>query len=402
MTSEDPGAAPFAYFGGLHATDLVDVVDLTARPEALDRGWWAVCATFEGALTGYRFASVRQAALPAAVAPWPGVAGPWRSSLSQGAYERGVAEIRRRIARGDVYQVNLCRLLTAALPSALDRPDGAAHDPLALAHLLAAGNPARYQGVLATGDEWLVTASPELFLRREGDLLRSAPTKGTAGPGEPFAYKDTPENVMICDLVRNDLGRVARTGSVTVEALLAREELPGLAHLVSTVRASLRPGVGWREILAATFPPGSVSGAPKHTALQVISELEPAPRGPYCGAIGYVDGDAEVAELAVGIRTFFTSGGRRRLHFGTGAGITYLSDPAAEWAETVLKAARLIALAGGRGAPVGCGTHPRPAARRRHTPDAGMTPDTGMTPPPAEEDVIPGPLAATTRARHPA
>jgi para-aminobenzoate synthetase component 1 len=278
-----------------------------------------------------------------------------------------------------VYQVNLCRVLTAELSGEHDAglgagafstagsasgegpapgsrgedappgsSDGAARrfDPLALAHLLAAGNPARYQGVLATGNEWLVTASPELFLRREVDVLHSAPIKGTAGPGEPFAAKDTPENVMICDLVRNDLGRVARTGSVEVESLLAREELPGLAHLVSTVRAVLRPGVGWGEILAATFPPGSVSGAPKHTALQVISDLEPVPRGPYCGAIGYVDGDSGVAELAVGIRTFYTSHGGRRLHFGTGAGITYLSHPAAEWAETELKAARLIALAG--------------------------------------------------------
>jgi para-aminobenzoate synthetase component 1 len=345
MISRSVGAAPFAYFGGMLATDLVEVADLSARPEALDRGWWAVCATFEGAVTGHRFASVRRAPLPPAAHPWPGVDGPWRSSLSRGDYERGVDEIRRRIARGDVYQVNLCRLLTAEMPGE-DDDVPACFDPLALAHLLAAGNPARYQGVLATGDDWLVTASPELFLRRDGDVLRSAPIKGTAGSGEPFASKDTPENVMICDLVRNDLGRIAHTGSVQVEALLAREELPGLAHLVSTVRAVLRPGVGWGEILAAMFPPGSVSGAPKLAALQVISELEPAPRGPYCGAIGFVDGDAGVAELAVGIRTFYTSRGGRRLHFGTGAGITYLSDPAGEWAETELKAARLIALAG--------------------------------------------------------
>jgi para-aminobenzoate synthetase component 1 len=371
MTHAASGAAPFAHFGGMLATDLVDVADLVARPEALDRGWWAVCATFEGAVTGYRFGSVRRKGLPSASSPWPGVSGMWHSSLSREEYERGIDDIRRRIARGDVYQVNLCRMLTAELAGERDAAlghgalstagapsdagassDGGArrYHPLALAHVLAEGNPARYQGVLATGDEWLVTASPERFLRRDGDVLRSAPIKGTAGPGEPFAAKDTPENVMICDLVRNDLGRIARTGSVQVESLLSREELPGLAHLVSTVRAALRPGVEWGEILAATFPPGSVSGAPKHSALQAISELEPAPRGPYCGAVGYVDGDAGVAELAVGIRTFYTSHGGRKLHFGTGAGITYLSDPAAEWAETELKAARLIALAGATGA----------------------------------------------------
>lgn len=341
--SADPAGlsrqAPFACFSGLLATDLIDVVDLVAQPEALDHGWWAVVATFEGAVTGYRFATVRPAPLPAARAPWPGVTGPWTSSLGRNAYMRGVADIRRRISRGDVYQVNLCRTLTADLSRAQE------HDPFALAARLAAGNPARFEGALATGGEWIVTASPELFLRRRGDVIESAPIKGTAGPGEDFAAKDTPENVMICDLVRNDLGRVARPGSVEVTALLEREELPGLAHLVSTVRASVRPGVGWREILPALLPPGSVSGAPKHTALTAIRALEGAPRGPYCGAIGFVDGDRLRAELAVGIRTFFTSGGRRRLHFGTGAGITYLSDPAAEWAETELKASRLIALA---------------------------------------------------------
>src|SRR4029077_1321430 len=148
-----------------------------------------------------------------------------------------------------------------------------------------------------------------------------------------------PENIMITDLVRNDLGRIGRPGSVTVTALLARQEHPGLAHLVSTLTARLGDGVGWAGILAATFPPGSVTGAPKIRAQQVISELEPVPRGPYCGAIGYVDADAGRARLAVGIRTFFTStdpadGAGQLLNFGTGAGITYPSNPEAEWDET--------------------------------------------------------------------
>jgi para-aminobenzoate synthetase component I len=156
---------------------------------------------------------------------------------------------------------------------------------------------------------------------------------------------------MITDLVRNDLGRIGRPGSVTVTELLARQEHPGLAHLVSTVTARLADGVGWSKILAATFPPGSVTGAPKIRAQEVITELEPVARGPYCGAVGYVDADRRRARLAVGIRTFFTTAdsattGGDLLHFGTGAGITYSSDPDAEWQETELKAARLIALAG--------------------------------------------------------
>ncbi len=335
---------PMAAFAGILATDLVDVVDLVADPGVVERGgWWGVVGTFEGALTGYRFADVRRSP-PAGRGAHPVWSGPkpadWTTSLDHDEYTAGVEIIRERIAAGDVYQVNLCRMLSARLP------DGA--DPLALADRLAAGNPAPYQGVLHTGTEWIVTASPELFLSRSGAWVTSSPVKGTARSGEPFADKDFPENIMITDLVRNDLGRVAEPGSVTVTRLAEREEHPGLAHLVSEVRARLRDGVGWSALLAATFPPGSVSGAPKHTALQVISELEPVPRGPYCGAIGYLDADRNEAVLAVGIRTFFTSTdehGRRLLNFGTGAGITYASDPEAEWAETELKAGRLIRLA---------------------------------------------------------
>jgi para-aminobenzoate synthetase component 1 len=368
---------PMAYFDGMLATDLVEVVDLTADPDAIERGgWWALVATFEGALTAYRFADVRRSPLPVSAPPadpvggqsqlgqgrlepgglgpgrlepgWhgPGWHGPdlgaWRTSLDRAQYLAGVSTIRERIAAGDVYQVNLCRMLSAPLPVAAD--------PLALAARLAAGNPAPYQGVLHTGRDWVVTASPELFLSRSGSLVVSSPVKGTTGPGEPFADKDYPENIMITDLVRNDLGRVAEAGTVKVTRLVEREEHPGLAHLVSTVQAHLRRGVDWQALLAATLPPGSVSGAPKHTALQVISELEPVPRGPYCGAIGYLDADRGTAVLAVGIRTLFTSdgpAGERLLNFGTGAGITYASDPEAEWAETELKAARLIRLASG-------------------------------------------------------
>ncbi len=336
-----PGDRPFAHFSGMLATGLSEIADLR-KPGALDGGgWWAVSGTFEGVLTGYRFENVRRAALPAPAGSWtPIPTRSWESSLARDRYEQGVTEIRSRIAAGEVYQVNLCRLLTAPLPLSAN--------PLALAGRLVAGNPAPYAGVLHTGADWVVTASPELFLRRSGGLLTTAPVKGTAAPGEPFAAKDFPENIMITDLMRNDLGRIALAGSVRVVGLTEREEHPGLAHLVSTVQARLREGVGWAEILAATHPPGSVSGAPKYTALQIISELEPVPRGPYCGVIGYVDADRAQAVLAVGIRTFFSAGasGGGSLNFGTGAGITYASDPAAEWAETQLKAARLVGLAG--------------------------------------------------------
>jgi para-aminobenzoate synthetase component 1 len=259
--------------------------------------------------------------------------------MDEAAYRAGVQAIRQRIATGDVYQANLCRVLSAPLP--------AGSDLAGLAGLLAAGNPAPYGGFLRLPEHGVqvATASPELFLRRCGDLVESGPIKGTGRTASDLLPKDEAENVMIVDLVRNDLGRVCVPGSITVPHLLAVEQHPGLVHLVSHVRGELSPGTGWAQILDATFPPGSVTGAPKSSALRIIDELEPAPRGVYCGAVGWVDADQGAAELAVGIRTFWADDDT--LRFGTGAGITWGSDPYGEWAETELKARRLLSVAAG-------------------------------------------------------
>ncbi len=333
------GGQNLAWFDGLLATGVVDRTD---DPAALDStGWWAVATTFEGGHTFVRFRDVRQAPLP--TAPWRGPdPGAWCSSLDRDAYVAACRHVRERIREGDVYQVNVCRVMSAPLP------DGGATDVLGLAGVLAAGNPAPYAGVVRVGDVEVVTASPELFLSRRGDVVESGPIKGTAPTAADLREKDAAENVMIVDLVRNDLSVVCEPGSVAVPALLEVQQHPGLVHLVSTVRGQLRPGTSWAELLAATSPAGSVSGTPKSSALQLIGELESRPRGPYCGAVGYVDTDAGTGRLAVGIRTFWREGGR--LCFGTGAGITWGSDPEAEWEETELKAARLVALASG--APV--------------------------------------------------
>ncbi|MGY0056975.1 chorismate-binding protein [Streptomyces sp. LZ34] len=343
---------PLARFSGLVATDLRDV---TSDPAALDsEGFWAVVADFEGGLVCARFADVRPEPVPA---PTPGRwAGPapadWTTSLDRAAYIEGVRRIRRYIAAGEVYQANLCRVLSAPLPD----PDRADVDELSA--LLALGNPAPYAGTVrlpAHGVE-VATASPELFLRRDGRVLESGPIKGTGREVADLLDKDHAENVMIVDLVRNDLGRVCATGTVTVPALCAVEPHPGLVHLVSTVRGELAAGAGWPELFAAAFPPGSVTGAPKSSALRVIEELETAPRGPYCGGIGWVDADRGTGELAVGIRTFWidrTAAGGPALRFGTGAGITWGSDPEREWDETELKAARLLKVASGAYQPTG-------------------------------------------------
>ncbi|MFD9425516.1 MULTISPECIES: chorismate-binding protein [unclassified Streptomyces] len=337
--------APIARFGGLVASGLQDV---TSDPAALDSsGFWAVCADFEGRLVCARFSTVRTEPVPAPVpGAWRGpAAGDWTSSLDRDAYKAGVRRIREHIAAGEVYQANLCRVMSAPLPD----PGGADVD--ALTALLARGNPAPYAGTIrlpAHGVE-IATASPELFLARDGRTVESGPIKGTGRTEDDLLDKDHAENVMIVDLVRNDLGRVCATGSVSVPDLCAVEKHPGLVHLVSTVRGRLADGVGWPELLAAAFPPGSVTGAPKSSALRIIEALETAPRGPYCGGIGWVDADRATAGLAVGIRTFWIDRDPPVpvLRFGTGAGITWGSDPEREWDETELKASRLLAVASG-------------------------------------------------------
>ncbi len=340
--------------GGRVARGVVDHVVLSEPGAGLDGGFWAVVGDFEGEVHAWRFADVSGAATEPG--SWSGPApGQWTTSLDREAYRSGVRAIRSAVREGEVYQVNLCRVLAAPLPGAPGRePDAAA-----LAARLAAGNPAPFAGWLhvptgtttAAGEPvpaaWVVSASPELFLRVGDGLVASGPIKGTARTPDGLTDKDRAENIMIADMVRNDLQRLCRPGTVEVADLLAVEQHPGLVHLVTTVQGRLRDErVDWSELLTATYPPASVTGAPKLAALDLIAELEPVVRGPYCGAVGWVDADAGTAELAVGIRTFWwTDEHGGTLRFGTGAGITWESDPDAEWAETELKAARLVGLA---------------------------------------------------------
>jgi len=182
-----------------------------------------------------------------------------------------------------------------------------------------------------------------LFLQRDGQVIKSTPIKGTSKI-DNFGEKDKAENVMIVDLMRNDFGSICESGSVDVPRLLATQAHPGLYHLVSDVVGKLQTGISWRQILKALLPAGSISGAPKSSALKTIAEIEKTPRGPYCGVIGWVQG--EQAVLSVGIRIFW-SHGDGQLNFGTGAGITWASSPEGEWEETELKAKRLISIASG-------------------------------------------------------
>lgn len=355
---DDPWGRGSAAFSGLRATRPVEHVDGTVDGDRLaQEGFWVVVCTFEGRIDAWRMADVERGPqaheATAHARLWRGP-GPsqWTSSLDRTEYLRGVRAIRRDILDGEVYQANLCRVLSAPLPAELPGPDA-----VALSGVLARGNPARHAATIvipATSQWpgcWVVSASPELYLGIDGQVVASSPIKGTAAPGVAMQAKDAAENVMITDLIRNDLSHIASPGTVDVPELLGLHEHPGLVHLQSTVTARLAPSCNWTdelwpEVFSGTFPPGSVSGAPKASALRIIAREEPVPRGPYCGAIGWIDADQQRAELAVGIRTFWWDDARGgTLRFGTGAGITWGSDPAGEWAETELKARRLIGLA---------------------------------------------------------
>lgn len=358
-----PGSAQFR---GMHASGVAESIDVARDGARLaDGGFWVLVGTFEGEVRAWRFDQVRR--VPEVKEPpkpgraWRGPdADSWETSLDRKEYEAGVERIRDDIREGEVYQVNLCRILSASLAAGsggkVDDWDGTP-DAVALSELLVQGNPAHHASriVIPTSTDhpgvWIVSASPELYLAVDGPTVRSSPIKGTAAPGVAMLEKDVAENVMIADLIRNDLSHVAVPGSVQVPELLGEHDHPGLVHLQSTVSAKLAPGFDWTAemwpaLLEGTFPPGSVSGAPKSSALRIIAREESAPRGPYCGAIGWVDADRRQAELAVGIRTFWWEpDGGGALRFGTGAGITWGSDPRLEWEETELKARRLIGLA---------------------------------------------------------
>jgi para-aminobenzoate synthetase component I len=252
------------------------------------------------------------------------------------AYAGAIEEVRAAIARGDVYQVNLVQHLAADFSG----------DPAGLALALLRLKP--LQGRPLVGDGWaVVSASPERFLKRRGRRLVTLPIKGTRPAGvDVEAEKDSAEHMMIVDLERNDLSRVCEPGSIRWPELMVQRSLAGVTHLVSTVEGRLREDVGLSEILAATFPGGSVTGAPKIAALDVIAALEPVGRGASMGALGVVHPNGDF-DLALTIRTFAVA--EERIHLWVGGGIVWDSEPEAEIEESWVKARPLLASLGAAG-----------------------------------------------------
>ncbi len=262
--------------------------------------------------------------------------GPWRRTWRPAEYAAAVGRVREAIARGDVYQVSLVQHLAAPF----------AGDPRDVAHALAPLLPIVPEPL--AGDGWtIVSATPELFLARRGRRVWTAPIKGTRPAGHAAelsrSEKDAAEHLMIVDLERNDLSRVCEPGSVRWPELMATRRLAGVEHMVSTVEGTLREDVTLAEILRATFPGGSITGAPKIAAVDLIASLEPVGRGAAMGALGTVRGNGDF-DLALTIRTFAIAAGQ--IHLWVGGGIVWDSDPAAEVRESLVKAAPLLRLLG--------------------------------------------------------
>ncbi len=282
----------------------------------------------------------------------------FRSSLSRAGYEAGVRRIRGHIADGDIYQANLTRRLETPY-------DG---DPWDRYRRLRTGDPSLFSAYLDLGaspetgrPRALLSASPEPFLSLDADgSVATDPIKGTRPRGRDRAEdralacellasaKDRAENVMIVDVLRNDLGRVCAPGTVRVPRLCRLERTAAVQHLVSTVTGRLRPGLDAFDLLGASFPGGSITGAPKVRAMQILEGLEPVRRGPYTGALGWIGPDGAM-QTSILIRTFVADGRRLTLHVG--GGITWGSDPAAEWDETVAKARGPLGAIGGEEVP---------------------------------------------------
>ena len=267
-------------------------------------------------------------------------------------YQNQVRRAQAYIAAGDIYQVNLAHRFTAPWP--------AAADPLALALQLRAASPAPYAAYLHLGDRHLLSSSPESFLKISGTHIRTRPIKGTRprfldpAADERSAIelfrseKERAELLMITDLLRHDLGQVCEYGSVRVTDLLRLEAYQQVFHLVSTIQGTLRPDISHLEALRACSPGGSITGAPKRRAQQIIAELESAPRGPYTGAIGYFGTNGE-SQFSIAIRTLSIH--QNLASFHVGAGIVADSIPHLEWEETLHKAAGILSASQPRSSP---------------------------------------------------
>lgn len=271
--------------------------------------------------------------------PFPKTVGPIRSRVSADAYQTAVRQIQEHIRQGDVYELNYCLEFFAE----------ARLDPRATYQALNERSPMPFSSFLKVGDRYLMGASPERFLAKRGQQLISQPIKGTIRRGQTpdedahlrtqllHSEKERAENLMIVDLVRNDLARSAQTGSVRVDELFGIYGFRHVYQMISTVSATLSTAHTWADALRNAFPMGSMTGAPKIRAMELIDALEVSRRGLYSGALGYITPDCDF-DFSVVIRSLLYNARTSYASFSVGSAITYDADPAQEWAECLLKA----------------------------------------------------------------
>ncbi|WP_433566734.1 chorismate-binding protein [Nocardia sp. CA-151230] len=329
-------------FVSYEAAPGLDPALTTREPvEGLPLAWFGICR--------------EPRSTPALVGAVPAISGlgDWVCHWPDEHHRRQVERVRREIAAGETYQCNLTTRLTADFRG---RPED-----LYIGLALAQGG--SYNACIDTGRFVIASASPELFFETVGADLWMRPMKGTAPRGRTAAEdaaivarlraseKERAENIMIVDLVRNDVAKLAVTGGVSVRSLFQAERYETVHQLTSEVTARLRPGIGLPEIFGALFPCGSVTGAPKARTMRLIRDVEDEPRGVYCGAIGMVapPGAPFGARFGVAIRTVVIDRNHDTATYGTGGGITWSSDPAAEYAELQAKTALLTRLNTGGG-----------------------------------------------------
>ncbi len=270
------------------------------------------------------------------------------SNFTGKSYKDAVERVRQHIIRGDIYQANLTRKFTGRTTDIVD--------PLILHARLHDASPAPYSAVLKYEDFSVVSSSPELFLNIRGNNITTEPIKGSisAIPGNnqenanakqilKNSTKDRAENLMITDLMRNDLGRFCNIGSIVVDDIFRVKSYPTIHHMSSVIKGVLKPGTTIADVVASTFPPGSMTGAPKIRAMKICSEMEKVKRGVYSGALGYISG-SEKLSLSVVIRTILVS--QNKFEFQVGGGIVYDSTPEGEWEETLVKARGLCSALG--------------------------------------------------------
>lgn len=289
------------------------------------------------------FATISDTA--AVTLPQPGTSAiKIQNRLSQKEYVSIIGSLRQHILRGDCYEINFCQEFFS---------EDAVIDPVEVYQKLSAVSPNPFSALYRMNNQWLLCASPERFIKKQGEYILSQPIKGTAkrilndedGDDKTredlkHSAKDRSENVMVVDLVRNDLAKVCEEGTVKVNELYGIYSFPQVHQMISTISGELKKDASFSEIIRATFPMGSMTGAPKKRVMELIEQYEQTKRGIFSGAVGYISPDGDF-DFNVVIRSIMYNAESKYLSFQAGSGITFYSNPENEWEECLLKAAAI-------------------------------------------------------------